>query len=406
MRRSLLFLTLTACTASTTPEPATVRARINDDLGHVLRETVAANDGSTKDLPGAGLVKFATGIAMPEVSTDIDVDATITWLTGTLFTDSNYIGDGVYRFPAESLCKTDAGVDADCVKHVDLAHARIRVEDSDGLRFAIQLGSAHDEPIAVTLRHDEVAVTIDLDDASDAMIALAEAFGDEAPNAELSGQVTADLKILGTAHARGSISIERALAVKIADQGAPLDGDTATRFTSAAGASASIELAAAALHAQVALGQTTAHAAGKDIALAGVTGEVTASPSGIQLDHISLGGKPMTISVGGQLGESVDLNPADGRSVDLAVAADGTLSATPRFDLARMIDHAILGDDPPLYDVTRVLLAGTLRGTADQIEVASGTFSIETNPAMFGVSAATGQCVTTDQTEYSLAPCL
>jgi len=416
-----MFLALAACGSSTTPEPATVRARITDDLGNVLRETKAASDGTTRALPGSSLLSFATGalggIAMPSMPTlaSEDVDATIEWLTGTIFTDANYLGDGVYRFPAESLCKTtdDAGitsVDPDCVSHVDLAHARIRVEDGDGLQFWIQLGADHDEPINATLRHDEVALTVDLDDATSAMVALAEAFGEQAPNAELSGQVTAGLAILGPAHAKAALSFDRAIAVKLADQGAPLDGDTATRIASAAGTIASVELDATTttLHAQLGLGETTAHVSGEDLALAGMTGAMTATPDGVHLDHVSFGAKPMRLTIGGRLAESIDLNPADGREVSLTVAGDGTLAAAPRLDLDRTIDHAVLGDEPPLYDVTRMVLAGTLRGDPSQLEVATGTFSLETTPVMYGFTATAGQCVTTavtDHTEYSVGAC-
>ena len=74
-----------------------------------------------------------------------------------------------------------------------------------------------------------------------------------------------------------------------------------------------------------------------------------------------------------------------------------TLTVSPRLDLQTTVDHALLGDTAPRYDVTRILIDGSLRGIADtdQVEVVSGTFSMTTNPAQYGFSAAAGQCVTT-----------
>ncbi len=59
----------------------------------------------------------------------------------------------------------------------------------------------------------------------------------------------------------------------------------------------------------------------------------------------------------------------------------------------------MLGDEPDVYDITRVQLDGSLRGSAEgeQLEVVSGSFAITTDPAQYGVSAAAGQCVFADE---------
>jgi len=99
--------------------------------------------------------------------------------------------------------------------------------------------------------------------------------------------------------------------------------------------------------------------------------------------------------------ETIDLNPDNGRAFDASVRQDAatgavTLSVVPKLDLQMSIDHAVLGDTPPVYDITRVLLDGSVRGspTTSQIQVATGSFSLTTSPAGHGFTAAAGQCVT------------
>ena len=143
----------------------------------------------------------------------------------------------------------------------------------------------------------------------------------------------------------------------------------------------------------------------------------------LSLDNISLGDKTTKLSVGGQVAETIDLNATAGRKLNATITADlatgmQTLTVSPRLDLQTSVDHSLLGDEPPKYDVTRVLLDGSLRGSADtdQIEVVSGTFSITTNPAQYGFNASAGQCVTStyeydpvtyqDYEAYSVGACL
>jgi hypothetical protein len=106
------------------------------------------------------------------------------------------------------------------------------------------------------------------------------------------------------------------------------------------------------------------------------------------------------VSISGVRAQTVDLNPDHGRALDVTLSRDPatgteTVAVTPRLDLRMTVDHAVLGDSPPVYDVTRVLLDGSLRGddATDRVQV-TGSFSIATNPASFGVTATTGQCVT------------
>ena len=465
MRSSLLLAALAlpafAC-GNAPPTPGTVRARISTDLANVLKESKAAADGGTANLPGSALLGYATaatgvsstttarllalvphlalpaerGVIAADGPSTFDPDAAIQWLNDHLFTDQNYLGDGVYRVPPELACTTEtvdssgnvtSTIDPACVTQVTKADLRIRTEDDDGLHFWIQLDADHDEPLGILLRHDELAVTVNLDDAGHAMIALAEAFGDHAPNAALAGQITADLKILGTAHAVASLTFDRPLAIALADQGAPLDGPTATRFTSAAADVASVELDGNAplLAMHLGLGETTAHlpdpTAFTDLDLAGATADAAFDGATLTLANVSLGNHTTTVGKGGIQAIAIDLDPNDGRSLSATLTGDtatglSTITVSPRFDLHLAIDHAALGDTAPVYDVTRVQLDGSLRGDgSNQLEVLTGSLALTTTPAQYGFTATAGQCVTsssvtdttslTSYTQYAVGTC-
>jgi hypothetical protein len=447
---SLVSAGLFAC--SDPPPPSEVRSRVSDDLGHVLREAAAAGEGTADALPGAasfGIMERALGQGGSSSSLRVardfaqrftgrtttsrqgllpedpppegfDTDAIIEQLNTTIFTDANHLGDGVYQVPVELMCETTdfdpngneiTTLDPDCVTAYDKIQLRIRVEeDGDELAFAIQLGSGHDEPLIITLSHTSLAITVDLDGAEAATEALASAFGEEAPNARLQGRFTGRLDILGAAHASVSLTVDRAVAVAVADAGVDLDGADAVRFSTGAGMIAQVELDGGATTASAALDlrATTLHTPGVDgfdldlpgasITLAGAAGQP------VQLTNISLGDRTTTLTKNGALALSIDLNPDDGRSLDATITADQTagtetITVSPKLDARIAIDHTVFGDTAPVYDVTRVLLTGGLRGSdaSDQVEVIGGAFAMTTNPASYGFSATAGQCVSSTE---------
>ena len=120
----------------------------------------------------------------------------------------------------------------------------------------------------------------------------------------------------------------------------------------------------------------------------------------LALTNIGLGDRTTTLTKNGVVAVAIDLNPDDGRTLSATITSDATtgtetLSVSPKLDARIALDHAALGDLPPVYDVTQILLDGSLRSGAgaDQLEVASGSFTIATNPASYGFTATAGQCV-------------
>jgi len=449
-RPSSSFLTLSLFSAvavlgcNDTPPPTSteVRERISNDLGNVLREANAAISGGTEAVPGAAALAVVDRVLGgapaigPSLRTatermaarasaapgdggyQIDVDALIAQLNDKLFTDENRVGDGIYQVPASLVCTRTTidskgnsieTIDAECAVQLAKADLRVRTaKDGNALVFAIQLDADHDEPLIFTLTHTSIAITVDLDDAQRAFVALAGVFGKDVPNARLSGQVTAKLEILGAAKLRASLTIDRALAIAFAETGASLDGPDAYVLTSAKAEVFAITLDGKGRSGSVALGlgETAIKAPddGKrvELDLAGATATAAfAADQPLELSHVSLGNRTTTLSINGARAVAIDLNAQDGRDFDATVSHDAvtgtdTLDVTPKLDLQLTVDHAVLGDTPPVYDVTRVLLDGSLRGsdTGDQVEVLAGSFSITTNPASYGFAATTGQCVT------------
>jgi hypothetical protein len=438
-------LAVAACGSDEPPTPTEVRASIHDDLHYILTEGKGAAQKSTTNLPTTSILSIISpSLVLDDPMSTLDEmqpDELTTKLETELFTDANYLGAGIFKVPASLVCKetiynddgtTTEQIDPDCATQLDKLQVRIRVaSEDDAIRFFLQVDANHDEPLSLLLAPDRLAVTVNLDDATDAMIAFAAIEGEAPPNADLSGSVTGSLTILGAGHAKVALSFDRAISVKVADAGIALDSDAATRFTSAAAQVISVELDGNAPKAKldVGLGETTAHIPGdsvdpsQDILLGGATVNATYQGNTLSLDHISLGDKQTKISVGGQVAQTIDLNATSGRSLDATITGnpatgEETLTVSPRLDLQMTVDHGLLGDELPTYDVTRVLLDGSLRGIADtdQIEVVSGTLSMTTNPAQYGFAAAAGQCVSStyetdpvtyeDYETYSVGACL
>jgi hypothetical protein len=463
----LAGLGLAACGGSP-PSPDEVRARISTDLAGVLREASAAYEGGTEGMPGAAasavvqrmlggeseialrtrgamsqlLAPRAAGGARPfEEATGFD--AQIAVLNEKLFTDANHLGDGIFQVPAQLVCaETDLGpngqpietIDPACAARLAEAQLRIRVEkDGGGLRFALQIGADRDEPLTIGLQPKELSITIDLDDAWRAAVTLAKLYGEDLPNASLAGQITGRLRILGAAHAKATLDIDRALAIAFAEDGVALDGPDAYRLASAKAKLLAVELDGRGQRGSFALGlgATTAHVLTDDgltrdryeLDLPGLTGAATfAAGQPLELSGISLGDRTASIARNGVRASAVDLNPDDGRGLGVTIALDPatgreTITVTPKLDLRLFVDHAAWGDPAPVYDVTAVRLDGSVRGdaTGDALEVVTGSLSMSTSPASYGFTAAAGQCVSAREvqdlpsgdfyTEWKVAAC-
>lgn len=478
---SILALGLAAC-ADEPPTPAEVRARIASDLAHVLTEANAASQVAAEAMPAGAsmslidrmlgesdtevvarmrtkLTAFVVeqrvkqGLARltsPEDPVEPDPAAeAVNALNNELFTDANHLGEGVFRIPAELVCTTETyddttgefveSVDPECAAELDRAQVRIRVTaDDDSMQFALQVTEEKEQPVVATLEAQSLAVTVDLDDAWRSTSALAALDGEELPNAELSGQVTGKLAILGTAHAEVSLAIDRDVSIKLAEANQSLDGAEAFRFTSkqaevfsisangpASSGAFALGLGATSIHAPTYFddGSGTPTTRAMEIDLAAATASATFSRGQpLVVENIGLGDRDLVTKLGGQVASRIGINPDSGRAFAMTLTDDtstgrATIAFAPQLDLRTFTDHAVAGTEPVVYDITRVLVTGTLSTDAasSTVKVESGTYAIETNPVDFGFTATAGQCVTASEaydetsgsyyTTFALATC-
>src|SRR5690606_15008202 len=143
-------------------------------------------------------------------------------------------------------------------------------------------------------------------------ITLAKLLGEELPNAQLAGQLTGRLEILGAAHARATLEIDRAIAIAFAEEGASLEGPDAYRFSSAKAQVLAIELDGAAKRGsyELGLGATAAHVLVGDggairdryeLDLPGLTARAElAAGQPLEPPKISLGHRTASLATNGQ----------------------------------------------------------------------------------------------------------
>jgi hypothetical protein len=450
-----LGASLVAC-GGDPPDPATVRQGLQQNLGAVLPELVAAlqsdatarvpldsaqrlfdmiDAGSTAPvatlLPRASSVRSSVRSSVQSsfqssfhaLAADSTIDATklSSWLVRNLFTDANHRGDGVFRIPPQLVCATsfdpetgDPGpvLDDSCVQTFNKVEPKIRVRgDAQDLEFSLLLGPSENEPFSLELTKSSVDFRIDLGEAQQAVAELSTIFGENPPNLRASGQVAFGLKVLGKQHVVFKTTIERAVELAFAEGNIALDSAGALRFASAAATVTSIEIdgTAGSLKASLALGVTKLHtpsgpvgsgASALDVDLPGLTGALTVAPGQpVKLTGLGLGNRTFTVDVDGRRAVTIDLNPESGRSFDATISENAGVASfaiTPSFDLRMNVNATALGQPAAPYQVTRILLDGTTPTLTTQgslLKVSSGHFAISTDPATYGLDANAGQCV-------------
>lgn len=421
MRSSLVAVVVLGAAACDHPaDPGEVHDRINQLVPEIVDATSAAADGADPAWSALGqglsiLDRFVPSV-LPELGVDVASKAAspssllgdgetgadvARSLNEGVFADANYEGDGVFRVPASQLCADPA--DTACVDDANRAELRIRAETADdGLDLTLLVGADRAEPMSIGLRQGVLTLSVDLAEAEAAVRAV----GSTEPGwtVELSGAISARLAVLGTAHVAIALNVDQPVHIAIGDGtgGEPLALDTA-----AAQPLVRVELDGVAVtgSAQLGLGSTQVHIPADldpalDVDLAGVTATAAMAAGALTIDRLSLGDRTTTVAVGGQQAIAIDLNPDAGRGLGMTVtgdATDATFAITPGLDLRVAIDHAVLGDTPPRYDITHVLLWGgspsTVRETPDQLMVMSGALSLDTNPVGYGVVVDGGQCL-------------
>jgi hypothetical protein len=378
----------------TTPAPASsdLRAAIDSDLGNVIAQTAAAVSSTTANLPGAmsagtlAQLFGSSSTAMHQLIAPLagrlawpgggDSSSAMAWLDANVL--STPVGDGIYAIPASLVCGASAS--ADCASAVAQAQPRVRVAAASGgsVQLFVQLGAAHDEPLAIVLTSNELTATIDLDAAGRDL------------GAPFSGTASLDLQVVGSAHVTASLAFGAPVAV----------GWGGASLTSAAGSPMTIDLDGSRpqIAATFALGATTINVADTTLALPGLGVTVGFDGHALTLDRISLGNTTATLAKAGAQAIAIDLNPNADRTFGAVLSSTAgveTIAVAPSLEIRQQIDHGVLGDSAPVYDVTDLSLDAALHGSAgsDQVEVEHGTYGIATAPTSYGVTATDARCV-------------
>lgn len=430
-----LGLSLVACGGSEeTPEPATVRQGVSQNLAAILPEAQAAleSDASARvplaevesifDMiqPGSTetvRAKASQLNALAEGSA-LDADKLGGLLERHLFSDANHRGDGVYPITAQLVCATTydpqtgepgAILDEDCKAQIERIQPKIKVRgDKNQLELSLLLGPSESEPLSLTLSKTEIALHLDLGETEEAVKDLSVLYNEPAPNFNADGKVAVALEVLGAKHVEFRAEIENNVSVAFAAAGVALDSALATRFSSEKSKLFAVEIdgVAQSVTSSVDVGVTKVHAPADgsepmmDLDLPGLSGALTVQRGEpVKITGISLGDRDLTVKANGETAASVSLNAENGRKLDITVTENGgetQLLFAPAFDLRMNVDRVKLGEPVQPYEVTRVLIDGTtptLGSFNDRLRVGSGRLQVTTNPVGFGIEATAGQCV-------------
>ncbi|HLU69103.1 MAG TPA: hypothetical protein VKZ63_22630 [Kofleriaceae bacterium] len=443
-------LTAAACGSGQEADPASVQERLRAIVPGLVDPTLAATDFAAESTALAGLSDSLAAfdqLGLPfslagegggPISFDGELEPTgeemAEELAGTIFTEENYEGDGVYRLPPELFCEPDetGATDPECLDTFAQLELRLRAElVDDGLDLTLLVGPERDAPLAVELRPARAALVVDLAGAAGAIAHVAAVIGEEIELPEvLEGQIALALDVMGPQHVTLALEVREAIRVELDTADGRLAVSTEARTPLAAlgldGDDREIQL-------QVDVGRTVLsmpHAmmdpdsrASGTFALdwkgLSFTALARDGSEQVAISSIGLGDSTSTISLDDTTLVAVDLNPDDGRraALTLAPAPDGGLPIAtfdPGLDLtidvflqpladagdaveAWLLDDtyrlAIAGDQP----ATQAIAGDDLAGTPGALRVTRGSLTVAADSDAVVVEA--GSCLIADPVE-------
>jgi len=194
MRRSAILVAsltgLMAVACGDPPTPAETRSKLKANLPALVQDlcgsvsSVGTSDTMTRYQEGRLALNDAFAgvpMAFPDASADCTyTDETaqdLDHLIDTVFADANDEGDGVYRVRGADLCSE---TDLDCIRIIDEAEIRIRVEiDGDTVELMLLVGPDRAAPLIVAISPSSLVATVDLAQARAAIVHLAAVAGED-----------------------------------------------------------------------------------------------------------------------------------------------------------------------------------------------------------------------------------
>lgn len=341
-----------------------------------------------------------------------------------------------YLLKGANVC-ADMGSDkAQCEDFFDKAQLRIVATSPAPNDFNLKLlvGAAKANPITLELGSSAMAIEADLGAAKASVLTIATALGEDAPELPetMQGKVRAALNRPGAKKLEATFSVLAALKVAGADfdvQVAPTN-DAVKLSIDGVAKTVDHQVNWAAINAKFPFweyeevvttvtdenGDTyeeydsqpkTKHSV--QIALGGINGQALfdAASEAINLKGLGLGDTTSTVSVDGEQIVSVDLNPANGRRVDLNMREEQDsmlLEIAPALDLKVVLAFAKIQDKFTELDVQDWMLGDTLSIKADganpvrlsmgdQLKVLAGKLTISSSAANITHTVNADQCL-------------
>ncbi len=262
-------------------------------------------------------------------------------------------------------CET--AVDPECVRIFEEVEVRVRATPvgDDGVKLELLIGPDRYGPVTLDASSTSLAVTVDLGAVKSSYLRIAQVAGVQGVElpAVMAGRVKAELRINGDQDVSLTGSVLQAVQIVVTS----LEGDTGLSLAAAdpmvslrvqglTGA-VSMALAAGALDVYEPRSTLTGNllSTGRyEMHLDGASFAATLEPGATDLTvtGIGLGDGPTTLAKDGVPFFTVDLNAAEGRTLDLTVTPDtlansATFAVTPAFDLGLGFAYAAVAADFP-----------------------------------------------------------
>ncbi len=314
-------------------------------------------------------------------------------------------------------------LDAECVADVDAAQIRLVVTSpaAGDVDVDLLIGPNRVNPLSAQIHQDLVALEADLGAIKDSAAHLGGITGEpiELP-ATFEGRIRLELNAPSDHEVGAAFSVLQAVKVADGDYSFSI-GQSLPAFSLKADSTAKTLVSTSNIGAvdgsfrnttfsyDSASGAETESSYDLGFHLAGLTGTTLLDVASevLTVTGMGLGSSTSTMSVDGQRVAAIDLNAADGRTLNatVKVEADDALriEVDPKFDVSLALEFAkaagALGeiDDWMLDDVLRITLAGAakpavlLRG--EDVEVLAGSLTLELENAAITHTITAGQCL-------------
>ncbi len=367
-------------------------------------------------------------------SADRYTDQLVDALLEYVFTERNIINEGsnsvTYKIRGRTVCQEGMSDYQQCVGQVENTDLRIRVTSpSDGtLLFEITVGPDRHAPLDIELSDSHLAVAADLSETKEAVRHIDSVVDSDLADGlpeTMTGRFRAEIGSERAKQVYSELVIEQDIEVAGPDYGVELASAQGPVLEASADAktetvSSSVGFNAIDVSYPITYGQYDEETEETTLDyvthLAGLSGESTLSVGDDQLEitDIGFGDSTSWLKIDGSKAVTGDLNPNDGRSVDLTIRPDGSgddglvVEATPTLEVLTTFDFAHVQDYVGVADwLVDYEFEGRAHGADpvearigdEQVEMVAGQLDLGSVNPDASVMVDEGQCLLPDEPE-------